>query len=131
MVVVFFIAALVAKPYTVTGDSKKSTLKNGQKNLINKLAYLNNYPRRSYIIVTGVANSSSNNKSMIRRIVGLPGKTVEIRKGKVFINNQILGEPYLDKNQEYDFDEKPGKTDATHYFLLADNRRPITIEERI
>lgn len=58
----------------------------------------------------------------MKRLIGMPGETVEIRKGKVYINNQLLNEPYLVNNQKNDFDQKPEKIDSAHYLVLADNR---------
>jgi signal peptidase I len=62
-------------------------------------------------------------KSYIKRIIGLPGETVEIREGKVYINDQILEEPYIDKI--YDQGQAnfpPRRVPEYQYFVMGDNR---------
>lgn len=62
-------------------------------------------------------------KSYLKRIVGLPNETVEIREGKVLINGQLLHEPYVDP--ELDLSQRssaPIKLAADSYYVLGDNR---------
>ena len=120
-VVIIFIAIATIKSYAVTGDSMKPTFKNGQKIIVNKLAYISGSPKRGDIIVVGVDDNTSKIKPTIRRVVGLPGETVEIRQGRVYINGGILDEPYIDNAKESGLDEKVG-VDSAHYLVLADNR---------
>lgn len=114
-----FFAALTVKTFRVADEAMSPTFRNGQKIVINKLAYLKSSPTRGHVIVTGSA------KPMMRRIVGLPGETVEIKKGIVYINGEPLNEPYLANVQENDLDEKVGKIDTDHYLVLADNRSTV------
>jgi len=117
------LAAITLKPYAVANDFMSPTFKNGQKIFINKLAYANSNPKRGDIIVVGVDNKTSSIKPTIRRVVGLPGETVEIKKGYVYINSQPLDEPYLDKNANYDFEQETTRLDSSHFFVLPDNRK--------
>ena len=114
--VLFFLLALTIKPFRVADDTMNPTFSNGQKIVVTMLAYVKSSPKREDIIIVG------SDKPMIRRVIGLPGETVEIRKGKVYINDQLLNEPYLGNVQDYDFDQKAGQIDPTHYLVLADNR---------
>lgn len=111
-----FLAVTTIKTFRVADEAMSSTFRNGQKIAINRLAYFKSSPKRGDIIVHGSV------KPGMRRLIGMPGETVEIRKGKVYINNQLLNEPYLVNNQKNDFDQKPEKIDAAHYLVLADNR---------
>lgn len=120
-VVVFFIAALTVKSYAVKNDSMKPTINNGQKIVINKLAYFNSHPKRGDIIVVGV-KGKSNIKSLVRRIVGLPGEKVEIKNGSVLVNDVILNEPYLGTAKELDFNQEPLNLSDSQYYALPDNR---------
>lgn len=62
-------------------------------------------------------------KSYIKRIVGLPNETVEIRDGKVFINGQPLAEPYIDARLDQSQRSLDAiKLDADSYFVIGDNR---------
>ena len=62
-------------------------------------------------------------KWYIERIVGLPGETIEIKSGKVYVNGQILDEPYVDQTYNQMNSSFPPKTiPENHYFVLGDNR---------
>ena len=62
-------------------------------------------------------------KSYIKRIVGLPNETVDIREGKVFINGQPLAEPYIDPKLDQSQRSLAAiKLDADSYFVIGDNR---------
>ncbi len=62
-------------------------------------------------------------KSYIKRIIALPGETVEIREGKTYVNGEILDEPYV--NEEYNQSKAtfaPRKVPEYQYFVMGDNR---------
>ena len=62
-------------------------------------------------------------RSYLKRIVGLPTETVEIREGKVFINGQPLLEPYIDPKLDQDRRSSPEiRLDADSYYVVGDNR---------
>lgn len=62
-------------------------------------------------------------RSYIKRIVGLPTETVEIREGKVFVNGQPLLEPYLDPKLDQDHRSSAElRLDADSYYVVGDNR---------
>ena len=70
----------------------------------------------------------------VKRVIGLPGETVQIWRGRVFINRQMLVEPYLPKNV-YTYPVEPTRRGATfilgdrQYFVLGDNR-PCSADSR-
>lgn len=62
-------------------------------------------------------------KSYLKRLVGLPGDTVELREGRVFINGEELAEPYVDPNLNVVLDSAPPvRVGPQHYYVLGDNR---------
>ena len=62
-------------------------------------------------------------KSYIKRIVGLPGDSVEIREGKTFLNGVLLEEPYVDaRYNESHRSMEPRKLEKDNYFVMGDNR---------
>ncbi len=62
-------------------------------------------------------------RSYIKRIVGLPGDTIDIRDGEVFVNGKLLEEPYVDSRyNESKRSLAPLKLDENRYFVIGDNR---------
>ena len=61
-------------------------------------------------------------KSYIKRIIGLPGEEIEIDNGKVFINGQLINEPYLNPTKGYLRSERKQKITDNSYFVMGDNR---------
>ena len=102
-------------------------LHNGERLLVNKLVYYNfesfswGHIERGDIVVFWYPNDP--NKSFVKRVIGLPGETVEIRNGRVFINGVQLQEPYLDLEHNQSLPNYPPKKVEKHYyFVMGDNR---------
>jgi signal peptidase I len=77
--------------------------------------------KRGDIVVLLFPNDPS--KSYIKRVIGLPNEKIEVRDGKLFIDGQLMDEPYLDS--EYigrDSTTAPIEITSHHYFVMGDNR---------
>lgn len=109
---------IIFKNFVVVGNSMSPALNEGQKIVINRL---DKSPDRGDIIVVGVDQVTSSIKPTVRRVVGLPNEEVEIKGGRVFINDEILNEPYLGK-VEGDINQESLSLSSSQYFVLADNR---------
>jgi len=130
LIFALMIAALVVvfmvQPVKVEGTSMLPRLHDGERIFVNKLIYYDEYrwaPRveRGDIVVFWFPDDPS--KSYIKRVVGLPGDTVEIREGRVRINGSELEEVYLDPK----FNSSPKSQPAVYvrpnyYFVMGDNR---------
>jgi len=118
----YFIANVALEKATVLGNSMSTALEADDKILINKMAYLRSGPDRYDVIVfkqTGKEHSYYN----IKRVIGLPGETVEIKDGYVYINGKILDEPMLvEPIHIAGLAEEPIVLDEDEYFVLGDNR---------
>lgn len=116
---VFLTVIFVAQPVRVEGKAMMPALKGGDKVFMKKrFDDLN----RGDIVVHYYPVDTT--KSYIKRIVGLPGETLMIEDGKVFINGTQLEEPYLpDDWKSVDSLPAPVKIPDGHYFVLGDNRR--------
>ena len=104
---------------STVGDSMSPKLSNGDVVLVNRFAYNVTSPKRGDIIVFK-PKGNENSHYYIKRIIGLPGETVEIISGKVYINGELLDEPYLSEEPTGDFG--PYQVPEDSYFMLGDNR---------
>lgn len=93
-------------------------LHDNQRLIIEKISYHIHPPQRGDIIVLRLPNRQSD--PLIKRVIGLPGETVEITDGKVIINGEVLDEPYL--NQSTYQGMPPRVVPADEVFVLGDNR---------
>ena len=117
----------IAQPVVVEGTSMLPELHDGERLLVNKLVYYNfhnvswGHIERGDIIVFWYPKDPE--KSYVKRVVGLPGETVEVRNGKVFINSQPLDEDYLDTEHNQALPSfPPRRVDDHYYFVMGDNR---------
>lgn len=114
----------------VTGDSMMPTFQNGQVKLVNRLAYRKNPPQRLDIVVASFAGQEV---FLIKRVIALPGETVQIIDGRVHVNGVKLVEPYTagivthkirdDRGRLFQLrTSRPIELEADEYFLVGDNR---------
>lgn len=105
------------------GDSMKPVLENGDITLINRIVYSASSPKRGDIIAFK-PNGNENSHYYIKRIIGLPGETVEIKDGKILIDGEQLEEKY-----ETTTIEDPGivedsiRLGGDEFFVLGDDRQ--------
>jgi signal peptidase I len=104
--------------YRVLGHSMDPTLENSQFLVVNKLGYRLNDPERGDIVV--FRDPRSDERKLIKRVIGLPGEVVEIRDGQVLIDDQVLDEVYITNQGRYS--QPPLQIPEGDYFVLGDNR---------
>ncbi|MGI6684739.1 MAG: signal peptidase I [Bacillota bacterium] len=100
-------------------SSMYPTIYAGDMVFVNKLVYRFSVPQRGDIIVFEPHEEVSKD-DLIKRIIALPGETVEIKDHQVFINGEAIEEPYLNEAPQYDFG--PVEVPKEHLFVLGDNR---------
>lgn len=143
---IYFAVRSVVQNFKVEGSSMEPSLHHGEYLLVNKAAYMNvslgalqgafpwvsaqeaasgserlyplGTPRRGDIVVFRYPKDPT--RDFIKRVVALPGETVEVRAGIVYVNNQRLEEPYVLENPSYS--RPPEVVPPEHYFVLGDNR---------
>lgn len=101
----------------VDGYSMYPTFDNGEFVIVNKLAYRWSEPKRGDIIV--FHNPLNPSVEFIKRIIGLPGETVTISDGQVYINGALLKEPYISEGPLY---ENEWIVPENSLYVLGDNR---------
>ena len=92
IVCVILIRIFFIDPVRVDGGSMDTTLANGQIMILNKIVYKRNDIKRFDIVVI-----DEGNKAIIKRVIGLPGETVEYKDNKLYINGKETEDPYQQK----------------------------------
>ncbi len=107
---------------TMFGESMETTLKDQDKIIINKFYYKLSKPKRFDVIVFKQSNKEHSYFN-VKRIIGLPGETVQIVNGTIYINGKTITEPIVTepiKNSGLAAEEM--KLEDNEYFVLGDNR---------
>jgi signal peptidase I len=147
VVVALVLKAFVAQAFYIPSGSMEPTLEIGDRVVVSRVAYHLHEPRRGDVVVfpsvteprpedhgllparltrellVGLGLREPAETELIKRVIGLPGETVEGRGGRVLINGQELAEPYL--APDLATEEFPATTvPAGHVFVMGDNRLP-------
>lgn len=118
----YFIICFAVEKTTVVGGSMSNTLNEGDKVIINKFAYRFTKPKRFDIIVFK-QNGKEHSYYNIKRIIGLPGETVQIVGGAVYINDEPLEERFeMEELNNGGLADEKISLDEDEYFVLGDNR---------
>ena len=129
---VYFILHYVGQRTVVRGDSMDTTLSDGQNLIMDKLSYHFRDPERYDIVIFPGPEEYGEHPYYIKRVIGLPGETVQIKKGKVYINGKKLKSDiygitkYID---EPGIAEEPLELGKDEYFCLGYNR-PVIYDSR-
>ena len=128
--IVIPVRMFIAQPFVVSGSSMVPTFQDGQYLIVDEISYRLNNPQRDDVIVFRYPNDTK--KFFIKRIIGLPNETVDIKGNTVTITNKehpsgfTLEQPFVeniaDNNTHYEL-----KSDE--YFVMGDNR-PASSDSR-
>ena len=125
LAIALFVRFFIAEPRYIPSPSMMPTLAVGDRLLVEKVSYRLHSPHRGDIVVFEPPPQLqeygySARQAFIKRVIGLPGETVEVSQGKVFINSQPLAESYIFAAPEY---EMPAvRIPADSLFVMGDNR---------
>ena len=114
------IIVFLYQPVKVEGTSMAPLLSDQERIFINKFVYRFEPIQRGDVVVFWYPFDHS--KSFIKRVIGLPGETVEIRQGTVYVNGKIVLEPYVPPQYEDLSDFGPKLVDKDCYFVMGDHR---------
>ncbi len=122
-VAVFALLRLTVQSYTVVMSSMEPNFHDGDCIMVNKMSYRSSGPQRGEVIIFDPPFASLH--PFIKRVIGLPGETVEIKDGKVFINGIPLEEDeYIEAQPNYTMPAT--EVPENEYFVLGDNRNNST-----
>ncbi len=149
LILIAFLLALLIKTFLIQAffipsQSMVPTLRIGDRVLVNKVVYAIGEPQRTDVIVfenpdleepdqgplaalwnwliEGLGFSSNPDKDFIKRVIGLPGETVEVRKGRVFIDGKRIREAYA-RDEKDPSNYGPVTVPRDSFFVMGDNRR--------
>lgn len=121
----FLLRLFVVQQFAVDGDSMLGTLQSGDRVIVNKLSYRLHDPRHGDIVVLEDVKSLEV-RDLIKRVIALPGETIEYRDCQLFINGQRMNEPYLDpavvRTDRCGESQAPVEVEPEHVFVMGDNR---------
>lgn len=120
--IAFLLVIAFGQRTSVVGQAMADSLKNKDQVLVNRLVYWVTSPKAGDVIVF-LPNGNEKSHYYVRRVIGCPGDTVEIKDGAVFVND----EPYTEKGNVASMDEaglasEPIQLQEGEYFVLGDNR---------
>ena len=119
--ITFFIITFVGQRTYVSGSSMENTLSHGDNLIVDKITYRFSDPKRYDIIVFPFRHEE--NVYYIKRIIGLPGETIQIQDGSIYINGEIISESYgREVMKSAGLAEDPITLGEGEYFVLGDNR---------
>lgn len=125
LILALLVRAYVAEPRFIPSDSMVPTLQIGDRLVVEKISYRFGEPEFGDIIVFDPPlqlqqQGYSKDQAFIKRIIGKPGQTVEVKDRKVFVDNQPLDETYIAEAPEYTL--RPVQVPDNSFFVMGDNR---------
>src|SRR5881275_3135866 len=114
------IIVFLYQPVKVEGTSMAPLLSDQERIFINKFVYRFEPIQRGDVVVFWYPLDRS--KSFIKRVVGLPGETVEIRRGALYVDGKNIPEPYVPPQYEDNSDFAPKTVPENSFFVLGDHR---------
>jgi signal peptidase I len=139
--VAFVLFGFILLPVRIDGPSMLPAYREGRFNLVNRLAYFRHEPRRGDVVTIRISGREYSSHELLhdlryarlqfrrlfrprimymKRIVGLPGETVEFSGGRLLVDGKPLDEPYC--VFPCDWERPPQKLGSDQYFLVGDNR---------
>ena len=125
----YLIIEYAVEKSTMMGVSMNTTLNDGDKIIINKLAYFRNEPKR-YDVIVFSQSKSGHGYYNIKRVIGLPGETLEIVNGEVYVNGVKLQEVIpVEKMRVAGLADEAIVLGDNEFFVLGDNRS-VSVDSR-
>jgi signal peptidase I len=116
----FFLITFVAQAFRVQGTSMLPLLEDGERIIVNKFVYRFGAIERGDVVVFWYPKDPS--VSFIKRVIGLPGDAIELRRGVLFINGTAVLEEYLNHQFRDSDTYPPVQVSKGYYYVLGDHR---------
>jgi signal peptidase I len=132
LIIAFCIHQFMFQQFVVKGDSMVPTLLNGERLLVDKIPFYFGPPKRGDIIVFRApkAYAEVEGADWVKRVIGLPGDTIMIRDGQLYINHHLIHESFINGPMDPYRNFGPEKVPPGHLFVMGDNRN-ISLDSRV
>lgn len=124
IIIAFFVRFYLVQPFVVEGQSMEPNFHNGEYLMVDKLSYRFREPKRGDVIVFHPPTQP--NVNYIKRIIALPGESIEIKNGEIFVNGAKVEEDYIPQEETLVRNSQAANLKQTmgqgEYFVLGDNR---------
>lgn len=121
IVAIYALVNLATARFIVEGPSMQPNFETGQFLIVSRINYVLGSPGYGDIIVFHYPNDPQDD--YIKRVIGLPGDTVEIRATQVYVNGALLAEPYImEECRESRCSDRTWELGPDEYFVMGDNR---------
>ncbi|MDD4171571.1 MAG: signal peptidase I [Syntrophomonas sp.] len=125
VIVIAFVLAMILRNYVIEGreiptGSMLPTVQLNDRVWVNRFIYRFQEPQRGDVIMFQPPESVNSPTPYLKRVIGLPGETVEMKNNKVYINDKALVEPYVSEPLEYEYG--PVLVPPNGLLVLGDNR---------
>jgi signal peptidase I len=140
LIVAVIVKSFLVQVFWIPSGSMENTLQIGDRVIVNKLSYRIGEPHRGDVVVFEPESFAAESlpakvsrnllesiglrtpqSDLIKRVIGLPGETLEIRNNAMYVDGKPIDEPYLPEGLVMR-DEGPWEVPAGHYFVMGDNR---------
>jgi signal peptidase I len=115
-----FVRPFVVEAFYIPSESMIPTLRVGDRVLVNKFIYRFTEPERGDIIV--FESVEGGGEDLIKRVVGVPGDAISVRRGKLLVNGEPQREPYVNRRFPDKSFSPPTTVPKGHVFVMGDNR---------
>ena len=115
-IIIFVVVNTLTGRYRIDGSSMEPNLHDGEYVIVNRIVYRLSSPQRGDVIVF----QREGTREFIKRIIGVPGDTVQVQGGRVLVNGAAIEEPYIAQPSAYSMESRQIGPDE--YFVLGDNR---------
>jgi len=120
---IYSLVDLASVRFYVDGPSMEPSFETGQRVIVSRVNYMLSSPQRGEIIVFESPSRPGIEPPLIKRVIGLPGETVEVRDSRVYINGRELYEPYINEATWSSRGmTQPRTLGPDEYFVMGDNR---------
>lgn len=120
IIVAFIFTRFIIVNAEVPTGSMRTTIIEGDRLIGFRLSYIFSEPKAGDIVIFKYPDNEEEN--FVKRVIGVPGDVIQIYNGHVYVNDEMLDEPYILEPMEDDGEVHTYVVPAGHYFMMGDNR---------